>query len=327
MRAMVLLAPNQPLQLLEVGVPRPKANEILIKVDACAVCRTDLHVVDGDLSSPKLPLIPGHEVVGRVVGHGADVTTPIIGARVGVPWLGWTCGRCEYCRQGHENLCPDARFTGYTRDGGFAEYCVADVRYCFPIPDRYDNVGAAPLMCAGLIGYRSYRKAGNARRLGIYGFGAAAHLITQVAVAEGRRVYAFTKAGDTAGQVFARSLGCIWAGGSGAAPPDLLDAAIIFAPVGALIPAALRALRPGGHLVCAGIHMTDIPAFPYHLLWSERMIESVANLTREDGDAFMSAVSRIPLQVTTKTYPLEQANAALDDLREGRFEGAAVLVP
>jgi propanol-preferring alcohol dehydrogenase len=327
MRAMVMLAANQALQLMEVPVPRPKPDEILIRVDACAVCRTDLHVVDGDLRAPKLPLIPGHEIVGRVIGHGANVTAPAIGERVGVPWLGWTCGACDYCRTGHENLCPNAQFTGYTRDGGFAQYCVADVRYCFRLPERYDDISAAPLMCAGLIGYRSYRKIGVAERIGVYGFGAAAHLITQVAVAEKRRVYAFTKPGDTAGQAFAQSLGCVWTGGSDVQPPDLLDAAIIFAPVGALVPAALKALRPGGHLVCAGIHMTDIPAFPYDLLWSERMIESVANLTRADGDAFMDVVSRVPLKASTRSYPLAQANAALDDLRAGRIEGAAVLIP
>jgi propanol-preferring alcohol dehydrogenase len=324
---MVLLHAKQALQLMEVPVPRPKADEILIKVVACAVCRTDLHVVDGELRSPKLPLIPGHEIIGRVVAHGANVTTPMLGARVGIPWLGWTCGTCAYCRRGQENLCPVAQFTGYTRDGGFAEYCAADVRYCFPIPDTYDDINAAPFMCAGLIGYRSYRKTGSAERLGIYGFGAAAHLITQIAVADGRKVYAFTRPGDIASQSFARSLGCVSAVGSDTLPAEALDAAIIFAPVGALVPAALKALRPGGRLICAGIHMSDIPTFPYDLIWSERAIESVANLTRQDGDAFMATVSQMKLHATTKIYRLEQANAALDDLRAGRFDGAAVLVP
>jgi alcohol dehydrogenase, propanol-preferring len=289
-----------------------------------------LHVVDGELPEPAVPLVPGHEIVGRVEALGPATSGFAVGARVGVPWLGWTCGACPYCRAGAENLCSAARFTGYTRDGGYAEYAVADVRFCFVVPDGYDDMHAAPLLCAGLIGHRAYRLAterpfaGPVARIGLYGFGAAAHLVAQVAVADGRTVYAFTRAGDTAAQAHARELGATWAGGSDDATPDLLDAALLFAPVGALVPAALRAIRPGGTVVCAGIHMSDIPAFPYALLWQERMVRSVANLTREDGRAFLARAARVPLRVDTSRYALDQANTALADLRG---VGAAVLGP
>ncbi|TAL00443.1 MAG: zinc-binding alcohol dehydrogenase family protein [Rhodospirillaceae bacterium] len=326
MRVMRLNRPGEALLPAELPTPRPEPGEVLVRVDACAVCRTDLHVVDGDLASPKLPLIPGHEIVGRIVARGSGAMLLETGTRVGVPWLGWTCGTCAYCTSDRENLCPQAQFTGYTRDGGFAEYCVADARYCFPLPDMFGDVAAAPLMCAGLIGYRAYRKIGDAKRLGLYGFGAAAHILTQVAVHDGRSVYAFTKPGDVSAQGFARSLGCTWAAGSDASPPEPLDAAIIFAPVGALVPTALKALRPGGVLICAGIHMSDIPAFPYHLLWSERLIQSVANLTRADGEAFLRVAPQVPVRTSTRRYGLADVNAALDDLRHGRFDGAAVIV-
>ena len=326
MRAMQLNRGGRALVLADVPIPRPGPGEVLVRVSACAVCRTDLHVVDGDLTEPKLPLIPGHEIVGRIVENGSGQAAFPVGTRIGIPWLGWTCGTCTYCRAGQENLCPQAQFTGYTRDGGFAEYCVADARYCFPLPEIFDDVAAAPLMCAGLIGYRAYRKIGTAKRVGLYGFGAAAHILAQIAIHEGRTVYAFTKGGDHAGQDFARALGCVWAGSSDALPPAELDAAIIFAPVGALVPAALKALRPGGALICAGIHMSDIPSFPYNLLWSERLIQSVANLTRADGEEFLRAAPQVPVKTTTHRYRLEDANAALEDLRNGRFEGAAVLV-
>jgi propanol-preferring alcohol dehydrogenase len=289
------------------------------------VCRTDLHVVDGDLPGPKLPLIPGHEVIGTVDAVGSGAPGEALGQRVGVPWLGSTCGRCRYCRSGHENLCDRAQFTGYTRDGGFAEYLVADHRYCFPIPESYSDTNAAPLMCAGLIGFRSLNAAGDAKRLGIYGFGAAAHIIVQVAVKQGREVYAFTKPGDAETQAFARHFGAVWSGGSDEAPPSVLDAAIIFAPVGPLVPAALRVVDKGGIVVCAGIHMSDIPSFPYRILWQERVIKSVANLTRADGEAFLRIAPTVPVTTTVRIYPLAQANQALDDLRHGRFEGAAVL--
>jgi len=327
MKAMVLDKIGTALTLQTVPVPSPGAGELLIKVRACAVCRTDLHVVDGDLRHPRLPLIPGHEVIGTVeaVGDGAPSSLP--GRRVGVPWLGATCGHCAYCRSGHENLCEHAEFTGYTRDGGFAEYLVADHRYCFPIPKSYSDADAAPLMCAGLIGFRSLRAAGDGRRLGIYGFGAAAHIIAQVAVKEGREVYAFTKPGDTSTQQFARDLGAVWSGGSDDAPPVPLDAAIIFAPVGPLVPAALRAVDKAGTVVCAGIHMSDIPSFPYSILWEERVVKSVANLTREDGEEFLRVAPTVPVTTTVTPYPLSAANQALDDLRHGRFEGAAVLIP
>jgi propanol-preferring alcohol dehydrogenase len=321
---MVLRQAGAGLALEAMPVPRPGPGELLIKVRACAVCRTDLHVVDGELPHPKLPLIPGHEVIGTVVAVG-DGTPAAPGERVGVPWLGWTCGACPYCRSGRENLCDRAAFTGYTRDGGFAEYLVADHRYCFPIPASYSDINAAPLMCAGLIGFRSLRAAGNAKRLGLYGFGAAAHIVAQVAVKEDRAVYAFTKPGDRATQAFARSLGAVWSGGSDTLPPEKLDAAIIFAPAGPLVPAALRAVDKGGTVVCAGIHMSDIPSFPYDILWQERVIRSVANLTRADGEAFLRVAPAVPVTTTVEPYPLADANAALDDLRHGRFDGAAVL--
>ena len=321
---MVLRQAGAGLALEAMPVPRPGPGELLIKVRACAVCRTDLHVVDGELPHPKLPLIPGHEVIGTVVAVG-DGTPAAPGERVGVPWLGWTCGACPYCRSGRENLCDRAAFTGYTRDGGFAEYLVADHRYCFPIPASYSDINAAPLMCAGLIGFRSLRAAGNAKRLGLYGFGTAAHIVAQVAVKEDRAVYAFTKPGDRATQAFARSLGAVWSGGSDTLPPEKLDAAIIFAPAGPLVPAALRAVDKGGTVVCAGIHMSDIPSFPYDILWQERVIRSVANLTRADGEAFLRVAPAVPVTTTVEPYPLADANAALDDLRHGRFDGAAVL--
>jgi propanol-preferring alcohol dehydrogenase len=327
MHAMILDAPAKRLAPAELEAPAPADDQILVEVAACAVCRTDLHVVDGELPHPKPSVVPGHEIVGRVAAKGARVDRFAIGDRVGVPWLGWTCGVCAYCRSGRENLCERARFTGYQIDGGFAELAAADQRFCFPIPDRYGDVEAAPLLCAGLIGYRALRAAGDARRLGIYGFGAAAHIVAQVAVHEGREIYAFTHAGDDAGQAFARSLGAVWAGGSDAAPPTALDAALIFAPVGPLVPAALRAVAKGGTVVCAGIHMSDIPRFPYADLWGERSIRSVANLTRRDAEEFLALAPRVPVKTTTRSYPLARANEALDDLRAGRLEGAAVLIP
>lgn len=325
MRAMVLGQAGSQLTLRMLPIPRPNKGEYRIRVRACAVCRTDLHVVDGDLPHPRLPLVPGHEVIGVVdaIGDGAPVGA--LGQRVGVPWLGWTCGDCRYCRSGRENLCDRAQFTGYTRNGGFAEYLEADHRYCFPIPDSYSDVHAAPLMCAGLIGYRSLVAVGDTQRLGIYGFGAAAHIIAQVAVKQGRAVYAFTKPGDGETQEFARRLGAVWSGGSDETPPRALDAAIIFAPVGPLVPAALRVVDKGGVVVCAGIHMSDIPSFPYGILWQERVIRSVANLTRADGEAFLKVAPTVPVTTTVSLYPLAAANRALDDLRHGRFDGAAVL--
>ena len=325
MRAMVLDAPGRPLALQSRPIPEPATGEVLIAVRACGVCRTDLHLVDGELPRPKLPVVPGHEIVGEVVAIGADVSELRVGARVGVPWLGETCGHCGYCLHGHENLCVDARFTGYTRDGGYAEFVVAAARYVFPLPERYDDVSAAPLLCAGLIGYRAYTLAGDAPVLGLYGFGAAAHLLAQIALADGRTVFAFTRPGDTAAQAFARDVGVQWAGDSTMTPPVPLDAALLFAPVGALVPAALEVTRPGGTVVCAGIAMTDIPAFPYRLLWEERCVRSVANLTRADGDAFFALAARVPLVVHTETFPLEQANEALACLRQGHISGAAVL--
>lgn len=327
MRAMLLDAPRRPLRLAAVAVPQPGPGQVQIRVRACAVCRTDLHVVDGDLTRPSLPLIPGHEIIGSVTALGPDVTRFTHGQRVGVPWLGWTCGECGYCRSGRENLCPSARFTGYQLAGGYAEYTVADQRYCFAIPDGFSDAEAAPLLCAGLIGYRSLRMAGDAQRLGLYGFGAAAHIIAQVARWQGRRVFAFTSPGDTDAQDFARHLGAEWAGGSDQPAPEPLDAAIIFAPVGPLVPAALRAVAPGGTVVCAGIHMSPIPSFPYDILWGERVIRSVANLTRQDGEAFLALAPRVPVKTRPLPYPLEQANQALDDLRAGRLQGAAVLLP
>jgi propanol-preferring alcohol dehydrogenase len=327
MHAMVLAAACQPLQPRTLPVRAPAVGELLIKVHACAVCRTDLHVVDGELPEPKLPLIPGHEIVGRVAALGSGVDRFAIGERVGLPWLGFTCGGCDFCRGGRENLCPQARFTGYQIDGGYAEYVLADARFCFPIPESYTDAEAAPLMCAGLIGHRALRKAGDPARLGIYGFGAAAHIVAQVARHEGRRVFAFVRPGDEAAMAFARDLGAAWVGPSDARPPEPLDAAIIFAPVGALVPAALRALKPGGRVVCAGIHMSDIPSFPYAILWQEREIVSVANLTRRDGDEFLSLAPKVPVRTSVETYPLAAANRALADLRDGRLRGAAVLVP
>jgi len=297
----------------------------LVRVRACGVCRTDLHIVDGELSRPKTPLIPGHQIVGVIEAAGASVTGLAAGARVGVPWLGWTCGRCRYCRSGRENLCDEARFTGYEIDGGYAEYAVADARYCFPIPAGYADVQAAPLLCAGLIGYRCLRMAGEAERLGLYGFGAAAHIVTQVARHQGRRVFAFTSPGDAAAQEFARSLGAVWAGDSLQTPPAPLDAAIIFAPVGPLVPAALRAVVKGGTVVCGGIHMTEIPGFPYDILWGERILRSVANLTRQDAQEFLALAPVVPVRTEVREFPLDAANAALDDLRAGRLRGAAVL--
>ncbi|WFM72523.1 zinc-dependent alcohol dehydrogenase family protein [Halomonas sp. CKK8] len=327
MRAMRLHAPGRPLELERVPRPAPGPGEVEVRVLACGVCRTDLHVLDGELTEPRLPLIPGHEIVGEVTALGEGVQAPAPGTRVGVPWLGWTCGECEPCRAGRENLCERAEFTGYTRDGGYAEYCVADSRYCFPL-DVEDAQAAAPLLCAGLIGYRTWRLAGGEtnRRLGIYGFGAAAHILAQLAVARGQRVFAFTRPGDDEAQAFARRLGAVWAGGSDEAPPERLDAALLFAPVGELIPTALAAVRPGGAVVSGGIHMSDIPSFPYRLLWEERRLSSVANLTRRDGEEFLALAPEVPIRTETRAYPLEQANQALDDLREGRLSGAAVLV-
>lgn len=325
MDAMVLHAPGAPLTLERLPVPRPASGQVLIRVRACGVCRTDLHVFDGDLPHPKLPLILGHEIVGEVVAAGAGVTEFEPGARVGVPWLGYTDGTCRFCLQGQENLCEAARFTGYTLDGGYAEYAVADARYTFPLGEG-DPAEQAPLLCAGLIGYRAYRLAGeNARRIGLYGFGAAAHILAQLAVYQGREIYAFTRPGDRATQAFARQLGAVWAGDSDVLPPEPLDAAILFAPVGALVPLALQAVTKGGVVVCAGIHMSDVPAFPYRLLWEERHIRSVANLTRQDGEEFLALAPRVPVRTTVRRYPLAAANIALDDLRHGRFEGAAVL--
>jgi len=327
MHAQLLTAAGQPLAAADVAAPRPGPEEVLIKVRACAVCRTDLHVVDGDLPNPKLPLIPGHEIVGIVVEKGAQVDRFRIGDRVGVPWLGWTCGECEYCQSGRENLCERARFTGYQLDGGYAELTIADQRYCFGLDPGYGDVEAAPLLCAGLIGYRTLRLAGEGERVGIYGFGAAAHIVAQVARHQGRRVFAFTRPGDQAAQDFARGLGAVWAGGSDEGPPEPLDAALIFAPVGALVPAALAATVKGGTVVCGGIHMSDIPTFPYRLLWEERVVRSVANLTRRDAEEFLALAPKAGIRTTTHTYPLVEANQALADLRSGALEGAAVLVP
>jgi len=327
MRAMVLESPRQHLVLKEMARPVPRPDQLLVRVAACAVCRTDLHVLDGELPEPKLPLILGHEIVGRIEGIGAEVRDFQIGRRVGIPWLGWTCGECVFCLTNRENLCLRARFTGYTIDGGYAEYTVADARFCFPIPDEYEDAAAAPLLCAGLIGYRCLRKAGDAKRLGIYGFGAAAHIIAQVARHEEREIYAFTSPGDVTAQDFAHRLGATWAGGSDETPPQPLDAAIIFAPVGPLVPAALRVLERGGTVVCGGIHMSDIPSFPYHDLWQERTICSVANLTRRDGAEFLALAPQVPVRTETQTFPLERASEALHALRCGALTGAAVLVP
>jgi len=327
MRAMVLERPNTPLAMRERPLPRPGDGEILVEIAACGVCRTDLHVVDGELPHPKLPIVPGHEIVGRVAGIGSGVSGFIRGERVGVPWLGWTCGVCPYCRFDRENLCDRPLFTGYTRDGGYATHTLADARFCFPLDEKFDAAEAAPLLCAGLIGWRSYRMAGEGAALGLYGFGAAAHILAQVAVWQGRRVYAFTRAGDKASQDFARSLGAVWAGGSEEIPPEPLDAAIIFAPVGALVPLALAAVKKGGRVVCGGIHMSDIPSFPYRMLWEERQLVSVANLTRTDAREFLAVAPRAGVKIKVTRYALADANAALADLRAGRFEGAAVLIP
>lgn len=324
MRAMQLDRPMQPLRLVEREVPVPSAYELLIDVNVCGVCRTDLHVVDGEISG-ALPVVPGHEIVGRVAALGSDGQGFRMGDRVGVPWLGHTCGECHYCRTGRENLCDHPQFTGFNRDGGYATHVIADSRYCLKIPDRYSDVEAAPLLCAGLIGYRALKFAGEGEHLGFYGFGASAHILSQLASWQGRQVYAFTRPGDEKAKKFALSLGCAWAGGSDEPPPRELDAAIIFAPVGDLVPLALKAVRKGGRVVCAGIHMSDIPTFPYRDLWEERSIVSVANLTREDGHAFMELAAQAPLHIRTVSYPLLQANAALTDLRAGRIDGAAVL--
>jgi len=325
MRAMVLERVGKPLRLEERVTPEPGPGQVLLRVKACAVCRTDLHVVDGELQNVPLPIIPGHEIVGEVIAAGPNSEWPL-GARLGVPWLGYTCGHCFYCEHGQENLCDAARFTGYQINGGFADRVIADARYCFEINPGYDDAHAAPLLCAGLIGYRSLLMAGNARRLGIYGFGAAAHIITQVAIHQGREIYAFTRRGDTGAQAFARRLGAAWAGDADQPLDALLDAAIIFAPVGALIPRALRAVRKGGTVVCGGIHMSDIPAFPYRLLWGERQIRSVANLTRRDAQEFLALAPRVPVKTEVECFDLTEANTALGRLREGQLQGAAVLV-
>jgi propanol-preferring alcohol dehydrogenase len=325
MKAMVLEEQGQPLRLEEIERPRVESGQVLLRVRTCGVCRTDLHVVDGDLPDPKLPLIPGHQIVGEVLEVEPGTTGIEPGSRIGVPWMGWTCGECRFCRSGRENLCEAARFTGYQIDGGYAEYAVADARFCFPIPIGYADRQAAPLLCAGLIGYRSLVMAGDAERLGLYGFGAAAHIIAQVAIYQGRRVFAFTRPGDTEGQRFALELGAEWAGSSGEAPPEPLQAAIIFAPVGSLVPRALAAVEKGGTVVCAGIHMSEIPAFPYEALWGERVVRSVANLTRRDGEEFLQLAPRTGVHMEVSSYPLAEANRALDDLRAGRIRGAAVL--
>jgi alcohol dehydrogenase, propanol-preferring len=327
MHAMVLDGPSRPLRAVDVPPPTPGLGELLIAVRACAVCRTDLHVIDGELAGPLRPLILGHQIVGTVVGRGPGASRFADGTRVGVPWLGWTDGTCRYCRQGRENLCTRARFTGYTLNGGYAEMAVADERFCLALPASYSDVDAAPLLCAGLIGYRALKLAGDAPRIGLYGFGSSAHIVAQVARHRGQRVFAFTRPGDVRTQGFARSLGAEWAGGSDVRPPEPLDAAIIFAAAGELIPVALGALDRGGTVVCAGIHMSDIPSFPYEMLWEERAIRSVANLTRQDGEEFFAVAPAVPVRTTTTSYPLDRANDAIDDLRHGRLEGAAVLLP
>ena len=327
MRAMVFEGDPGSLALRDIAVPEPESRQVKLRVEACGVCRTDLHVVDGDLDRPKLPVVPGHEIVGRIEKLGRGVTGLAVGQRVGIPWLGHTCGDCRYCQAGRENLCDEPGFTGYTIDGGYAEFCVADAQYVFPLAEDVDPVTLAPLLCAGLIGYRSFRLCGDVRDLGIYGFGAAAHILCQLVLSQGIRVYAFTRDGDVAAQDFARSLGAAWVGSSSEAPPTELDAAIIFAPVGALVPVALKSVRKGGRVVCGGIHMSDIPSFPYADLWEERAILSVANLTRSDGEEFLPLAAEAGVKTETVTYPLDQANEALDDLRSGRLKGAAVLVP
>jgi propanol-preferring alcohol dehydrogenase len=326
MRAMILETPRTPLKEISLQLSKPRSRQVLIKIHACGVCRTDLHLVDGELPRPKLPLIPGHEIVGTVVGKGKEVERFAIGDLVGVPWLGSTCGTCSYCQTGRENLCDQAQFTGYQIDGGYAEYAIADSRFCFSLPAGYSPPQAAPLLCAGLIGYRSLMKTGEARRLGIYGFGAAAHIVAQVARYQGREIFAFTRPGDLEAQEFARKLGAVWAGGSNSSPPEELDAAILFAPIGDLVPTALRAVAKGGTVICAGIHMSDIPSFPYEILWGERTLCSVANLTRRDGEEFLALAPQIPVRTEVQTFSLEDANEALKRLRSGRVQGAAVLV-
>jgi alcohol dehydrogenase, propanol-preferring len=327
MNAMVLDRPHQALRYTRMATPSPGAGEVLLRVRACGICRTDLHVAAGELGNAKLPLILGHEIIGTVIDVGPEVKQFVSGDRVGVPWLGWTCGVCRYCVSGRENLCDRARFTGYQRDGGYADYTVADARFCFPVPRRYDDVPAAPLLCAGLIGHRSLRAAGEAERLGLYGFGAAAHLVAQISRHQGRRVFAFTREGDLQSQQFARDLGAHWAGSSAETPPEPLDAAIIFAPVGSLIPVALRAVAKGGTVVCAGIHMSPIPSFPYDILWGERTLRSVANLTRQDGEEFFRVAEECQLRVETESLPLREANRGLERLRAGEVRGAVVLIP
>jgi propanol-preferring alcohol dehydrogenase len=327
MRAMRLDRPHTPLIAVEIPSPPLAQNQLRIAVSACAVCRTDLHVVDGELPNPKLPIVPGHEIVGRVIELGSAVTQFKIGDRVGVPWLGWVCGECEFCKRGQENLCPFARFTGYQIDGGFASETVADGRFVFALPANYSDEAAAPLMCAGLIGWRCLKAAGDAKRLGLYGFGAAAHIVVQVARLRGQEVYAFVRPGDEKAAAFALRMGAVWAGNSDVAAPQPLDAAIIFAPAGELVPAALRATRPGGTVVCGGIHMSDIPSFPYDILWGERMVRSIANLTRKDAEEFLDFAGKTPIKTSTSRYPLGEANKALADLRAGNFSGAAVLIP
>lgn len=325
MKAMVLHAGTDKLVMEELPVPEPDPQQLLIRILACGVCRTDLHIVDGELENPSLPLIPGHQIVGIVEDTGSEISGFKTGDKVGVPWLGNTCDRCRFCSTGRENLCDNAKFTGYDINGGFAEYVTADARFCFPVPGEYPALQAAPLLCGGLIGYRSLRKTGEAQKLGFYGFGSSAHMLTQVALYQNREVYAFTRPGDTEGQDFAISLGAVWAGGSDTLPPDKLDAAIIFAPVGSLVPRALRAVDKGGKVVCAGIHMSDIPRFPYRDLWEERSVESVANLTRQDGHDFMKLATEVPVRTSVTSYMLKDANSALNDLREGNFEGSAVI--
>jgi alcohol dehydrogenase, propanol-preferring len=325
MRAMLLTEMGKPLELREIPIPQPGPKQVLIKISACAVCRTDLHVVDGELPSPKLPLVLGHQIVGHITQLGAQVKTLQIGERVGVPWLGGSCGVCDYCRSGNENLCDNAVYTGYHIDGGYAEYCVANADYIFPIPPSYPDLEAAPLLCGGLIGYRCLRMTQGAKRIGFFGFGASAHLLTQVVTYNKGEVYAFTRRGDSKGQAFAKKLGAVWAGSSEEKPSLPLDAAIIFAPVGPLVPLALQAVKKGGIVVCAGIHMSDIPSFPYRILWEERILRSVANLTRKDGEEFLALAPKIPIKTEVNLYPLEKANQALDDLRHGRFSGTAVI--
>lgn len=326
MLAMILEMPGNPLRKATVEIPMPGLGQLLIRVHACAVCRTDLHIVDGELTQPKLPLIPGHEIVGTVAELSEGITRFKVGDRVGVPWLGWTCGECSYCGSGQENLCDHAKFTGYTLDGGYADYTVADQRFCFPIPDSYSDAEAAPLLCAGLIGYRSLVKAGHGKRLGIYGFGAAAHIVAQIAKYQQREIYAFTRPGDDAAKNFALNLGACWAGGSNELPPKKLNAAIIFAPAGELVPQALKAVGKGGTVLCGGIHMSDIPGFPYSILWEERSICSVAHLTRRDGEEFFALAPKVPVRTEVETFSLDQANDALHRLRSGQIQGAAVLV-